>query len=132
MAQVDVEPFALGRLQLARHDQGAAASLRQALGLYTDLGVRNGAAEVLNTSGDLAFADADYPAARTQYQAAEAIATEISLRAELARALAGVGRCQLAEGLTAEGRNALRQARSMYAEIGSATAAEITAILDLL
>jgi tetratricopeptide (TPR) repeat protein/transcriptional regulator with XRE-family HTH domain len=119
----------LGQLQLAQHDQRAAASLARALDLYTELGVRNGAAEVLNTSGDLAFADADYPAARAQYQAAQAIATEISLRAELARALAGVGRCQLAEGQTAAGLDALRQAQSIYAEIGSATAAEITAIL---
>ena len=85
----------LGTLQLAEGDHDAAsASLRRALELYTELGVRNGEAEVLNTTGELLLASGQAAPALAHFQRALRIASEIALRAEQLRAQSGVERCE--------------------------------------
>jgi hypothetical protein len=50
----------------------------------------------------------------------------------MAHALAGLGRCALAAGRTADGKADLRQAQEIFHRTGMAEASEITAELDVL
>jgi len=54
-----------------------------------------------------------------------AIATEIEAPPAQARALEGIGQCQLRLGNTAAGATSLRQALQVYRRIGSANAARV-------
>jgi tetratricopeptide (TPR) repeat protein len=82
-------------MQLAEGDHdAAAASLRRSLELYTELGVRNGEAEVLNTTGQLLLASGQPAPALAHFKQALRIATEIALRAEQLRAQSGIDRCE--------------------------------------
>ena len=58
--------------------------------------------------------------------------TDDSETIDRARALEGIGRCDLAEGRTADGTAALRQALSIYERIGAAQAAGLADQLRVL
>jgi hypothetical protein len=60
------------------------------------------------------------------------LAREITSPQDEAHALAGLGRCALADGRQADAIEPLRQARDILQRIGAAEAADIAAELDRL
>jgi hypothetical protein len=60
------------------------------------------------------------------------LAREIDSSWDEAHALAGLSRCALAAGYTADAEAGLRQAREIFLQIGAAEAASVTAELDAL
>jgi tetratricopeptide (TPR) repeat protein len=76
-------------------------------------------------SGDLAQAD-------VCHQQALGLARAIGSPWDEAHALAGLGRCALAVGRTAEADDKLRQALEIFQRIGAAEAADVAAELDAL
>jgi len=79
--------------------------------------------------GDVTLADATPAEARWRYEQAHAIAAGIALPAEEARALEGIGRCQLREPDSSEAAAPLHRALSIYQRIGSRHAQRVAAIL---
>ena len=75
--------------------------------------------------GDLALAGA-------YHQQALDLARQISSPLDEAHALAGLGRCALATGRTAEAEAGLRQALEIFQRIGAPEAATVSAELDAL
>jgi Tfp pilus assembly protein PilF len=97
----------------------AAATLADALRLYRDLGIRGGEAEVLNTMGEMRLA-ADAPAdGRVYHEEALALARTIESLPEQARALEGIGRCQLHDDHFTAATSPLRDALIIYQSISS-------------
>ena len=97
----------------------AAATLVRALRLYRDLGIRDGEAGVLNTMGEMCLA-ADTPSeGRVHHGEALAVARTIESLPNQARALEGIGRCQLHDGYSDAATAPLHEALVIYQRIGS-------------
>jgi len=110
----------LGEVQYLMGDYtSATATLTSALRLYRDLGFGGGETGVLNTMGEMCLA-ADSPAdGRVHYEEALEVARTIESLPNQARALEGIGRCQLRDGHSAAAILSLRQALVIYQQIGS-------------
>lgn len=113
----------------ARKFRAAEQNLTRALSLYRTSDEPASAAIALNNLGELQIAMTRIADARTSY--AEALATlgDIESPAERARALEGLGRCHVSAGETAEAALALRQARDIYANLGSPGTARVDLLL---
>jgi tetratricopeptide (TPR) repeat protein len=107
----------------------AEISLRRSLALFREIGDRTGQAEVLNKSGTLHLVQGDLAAARDDYQQALRVAREIRMPLEESRALAGLGRCELASADTDSAVILLRQALEIVDRTGAADAPAIAAEL---
>jgi DNA-binding SARP family transcriptional activator/tetratricopeptide (TPR) repeat protein len=112
--------------------QGAADALAEALDIYRDLGDRGGEVELLNEVGTLQRMRGDLGLAEERHQQALALAREIDSSWDEGSALAGLGRCALAAGRTAEARAFLRQAQQIFQQTGAAEATTVAAELDAL
>jgi tetratricopeptide (TPR) repeat protein len=93
---------------------------------------RRGHYRALNESGALSRARDDLGQARSCHQQALDLARQIGSPLNEAHALAGLGRCALAAGRTAEAETGLRQALEIFRRIGTAEAADVRAELDAL
>jgi tetratricopeptide (TPR) repeat protein/transcriptional regulator with XRE-family HTH domain len=111
---------------------GAAQALEEALDIYRDLGDRGGEVEATNEAGALYRISGDLNRAEAYHRQGLALAREIESAWDEAHALAGLGRCALAAGRTADAATGLRQAREIFQRIGAAEAASMTAELDAL
>ena len=80
----------------------AVQAMQEALAIYRDLGDRDGEAEALNEAGTLHRVRGDLSAAGSCHRKALDLAREIGLSWDEAHALAGLGRCGLAAGRTAD------------------------------
>jgi DNA-binding CsgD family transcriptional regulator/tetratricopeptide (TPR) repeat protein/transcriptional regulator with XRE-family HTH domain len=121
----------LGIVRRATGDcPGAARALQDALGIYRDLGDRGGEAETLNETGTLHRVRDDYPAAGIFHQQALDLARELGSFWDEAHALAGLGRCALAAGRSADGRTHLQRALKIFRQAGAAETDGICAELD--
>ncbi len=121
----------LAGVRLATGDCPAAAgNLEEALAIHRRIGSRGGEAEALNEAGMLSRTRGDLSQARTYHQQALDLAGGIGSPRDEAQALAGLARCALAAGLTAEAEAGLRQARAIFQRIGAAEAAGLSAELD--
>ena len=121
----------LGIVQHLTQDYpSATSSLTQALDLYRDVGDRHGEIEALNDLGDLMLDSFGVAKAHPHHESARTTAKTINVPLEEARALEGLGRCDLAEGHTVQGGKYLRQALAIYQEIGSPNDARVQAILQ--
>ena len=110
----------------------AARDLREAMGTYHDIGNLHGEVTVLNESGTLNRTRGDLRQAWSCHQQALDLACQIGSSWDEAEALAGLGRCALAAGRTAEAEAGLRQALAHFQRIGAAEAAAVSAELDAL
>ncbi len=95
----------------------AHRSHTEAIAIYRDLGDKGGQAEVLNNIGDLMNLSTN-AAACDQYEQALALAREVGLQLEQARALAGMGRCLISRGRDQDGVEYLRDALTLYQSLG--------------
>lgn len=130
------EGYALGNLGAVQRQignyQGAAEALEAALDICRGFGDRGGVAEVLNELGTLHRHRGDLDQSEACHRQALALALEINSSMDEANALAGLGRCTLAAGRTADAITNLRQAREIFHRIGAAEAMNVAAELDLL
>ena len=109
----------LGTAQRVSADcRAAEATLNAALEVYRELGHRLGQAEVLNNLGDL-HSGSDPSQARDHYEQAVAIAHGITAILEEARALEGIGMCEIHDGITGRTGVRLRRALELYRHLGS-------------
>jgi Flp pilus assembly protein TadD len=92
----------------------------------------NGLTEVLNETGALHRARGDLGQAGDCHREALDIAKKSGSIRDEACALAGLGRCALAAGRTADAITALRQAQEIFQRIGAAEAPDLFAELDAL
>jgi tetratricopeptide (TPR) repeat protein len=123
----------IGIVQHLTQDHVAAtASLIQALDLYRDVGDRHGEIEALNDLGELMPDSISISEARHYHELALTAAQTINAQLEQARALEGLGRCDLRAGYTEQGAKHLKQALVIYWEIGSPNATRVQAILRSL
>jgi hypothetical protein len=76
----------------------AAASHRQALAQFRDMGIHHGQAEALNRLGDVLSLGPATREARDSHAEALTIARQIGMPLEEARALEGIGNAELREG----------------------------------
>ena len=106
----------------------AEATLTRALELYRDLGHRLGQAEVLNNLGD-SYAVSDPAQARAHHEQALEIARSISAILEEARALEGIGNCEIHQTKPGDDDGYLRRALGLYRQIGSPHAARVSETL---
>jgi tetratricopeptide (TPR) repeat protein len=111
---------------------GATRAFDEALGIYRAIGNRFGEADVLNEIGTLHRIRGDLDQAATYHRRALHLAREINSPPIHGRALAGLGRCALAGGRTADARDVLRQAHKVFQRTGAAEAAEVAAELSAL
>jgi tetratricopeptide (TPR) repeat protein len=122
------EARALNELGLVQQLSGdypaAAASHQQALALCPDSD-RGGQAETLNCLGELASRTPDGRQARDYHARALAIAREIGILPEEARALQGIGRSHLDDGHASEGTAYLGQALTIYQRIEAPAARRV-------
>ena len=93
---------------------------------------RHGEVEALNEVGTLHRVRADLGRAAACHRQALDLAREIGSSRNEAHALAGLGRCALAAGRTADAKASLRQARDIFQRIGAAEAAGGAAEIDAL
>ena len=123
----------LGSVRLLTGDYpGAARDLEEALGIYRDIGDRGGEVEALNEAGTLHRVRGDLRHAGSCHQQALDLARQTDSSCDEAHALAGLGRCALAAGHTAEAADRLRQAWEIFQRIGAAEAAGVSAELQAL
>ncbi len=109
----------LGRVHQETGEYSAAAAcLEEALELHRDLGSRHGEIVALNNLGELATRTSVPENASEIHREALAKAIELHAPAEEARALAGLGRSQLAGDNVEAARN-LREALASYQRIGT-------------
>ena len=111
---------------------GATAVQEEALGIYRNIGDRDGEVETLNELGTVSRIRGDLDRASACHRKALDLAREIATPWDEAQALAGLGRCALAAGRTVDAIAGLRQAREIFDRIGAAEAAAIAAELDSL
>jgi tetratricopeptide (TPR) repeat protein/transcriptional regulator with XRE-family HTH domain len=120
----------LGRVHQETGEYSAAgACLEEALELHRDLGSRHGEIVALNDLGELATRTSVPEKASEIHREALAKAIELGAPAEQARALAGLGRSQLAGDNAAAARN-LREALAIYQRIGTPEARLVQDTLD--
>ena len=123
----------LGTVQRTTGKYAAAhASQQRALELYRTLGARDGAAEALNGMGELALAQASATAANALYwyEQALAIARDVDVPLEAARALEGIGQCQLRNGHPNQAGPNLREALAIYQRLRSPLAQRVQATIQ--
>jgi tetratricopeptide (TPR) repeat protein/transcriptional regulator with XRE-family HTH domain len=119
----------LGIAQNVSDDYLAAeATLTRALELYRDLGHRLGQAEVLNNLGD-SYAVSEPAQARAHHEQALEIARSISAILEEARALEGIGNCEIHQARPGYDSGYLRRALILYRQIGSPHEARVSETL---
>jgi tetratricopeptide (TPR) repeat protein len=106
--------------------------MEEALGIYRDLGDRSAEATGLNEAGTLHRIRGDLSAAGTCHRQSLDLAREIGSSWDEAHALAGLARCALAAGRTADAEAGLRQAQETFQRIGAAEASDVSAELDAL
>jgi DNA-binding SARP family transcriptional activator/tetratricopeptide (TPR) repeat protein len=111
---------------------GAAQALEQALDIYRDIGDKQGEAEALNEQGALHRVRGDLGCAEGCHQQALDLARALGSSHEEACALAGLGRCAIAAGRTAQAAVLLSQAHEIFERIGAAETRDILAELDAL
>ena len=112
--------------------QGAASFLEAALDVYRDLGDQPGETETLNEQGTLHRVCGDLTRAAECHQHALDLArTTLSARDE-ASALAGLGRCAIATGNSAQAKILLQEAHEIFHRIGAAQTSDVLAELDAL
>ena len=112
----------LGAVRQATGDSSAAAaSQREALELYRQLGDRTGEADSLIQLAEALLASESVSAADARGLVEQALAIAAAIPSPLAeaRALEGIGRCDLRDGRTEEGAAALRRALTIYRRIGA-------------
>jgi tetratricopeptide (TPR) repeat protein/transcriptional regulator with XRE-family HTH domain len=119
-------------LRLTGEYAPAAEAHQQALSLYRQIGDQAGQAEALNDTGTLHRVTGEPELAEECHTEALELASVIGSSWEEAHALAGLGRCAVAAGRTAEGDARLRQAQAIFQRIGATEAAEVAAELDAL
>jgi tetratricopeptide (TPR) repeat protein/transcriptional regulator with XRE-family HTH domain len=120
---------ALGMARRGAGDPAAVTSLEQALELYRDLGDRRGQAEALNNLAVTLLGPSTADQGRAYGEQALAIAREITVPAEEARALETIGKYQLQAGQPNQAAASLRQAQEIYQRIGSPAADRISKTL---
>jgi len=111
---------------------GAARALEEALGINRDIGHQGGEVETLNEAGTLHRVRRDLRQAGSCHQQALDLARQIASSWDEAHALAGLARCALATGRTAEAADGLRQALDIFQRIGAAEAVDVSAELQAL
>jgi tetratricopeptide (TPR) repeat protein/transcriptional regulator with XRE-family HTH domain len=120
----------LGELLRRTGDYSAAATaLDRSIGIYREIGNPGGEAEAYIHLGALWLDRGDSEQARRHYQKAMDHMGQDGAIIDRGRVLEGIGRCDLAEGRTAEGAAALRQALAIYERLGAAEAARLAAEL---
>jgi tetratricopeptide (TPR) repeat protein len=120
------------RLTGGRDYRAAAEALEAALTISRDLGDRGGEAELLSELGTLHRVRGDLDQAVVCHRQALDLAREIDSSWDEAHALAGLGRCALAAGRTANARADLWQAWEIFQRTGAAEAVGVAAELDAL
>jgi tetratricopeptide (TPR) repeat protein/transcriptional regulator with XRE-family HTH domain len=126
------QAWALNRLGKAQQETGefaAAASHQQALEWLREIGQPYGEADVLNSLGELSTRTSATGRARDYHAQALAIARDVELPEEEARAYEGIGRSHLRDGDGADAIQNLRQALQIYQRIGAAAAGGTQAAL---
>ncbi|MEU6019159.1 cyclophane-containing RiPP biosynthesis TPR protein HaaT [Streptomyces sp. NPDC047515] len=122
------EAASLGELGVVRgilgEDEGAVQAFRRSLEILRQLGDRCGEAEVLNHWGTLLRTSGDLAAARGRYEQALSLARAIHCPLEEARALEGVGRCDWTVDGSTQAGETLREAISVYRQLGAGSAAD--------
>jgi tetratricopeptide (TPR) repeat protein len=111
---------------------GAADTLEEALSIYRDIGDRGGEVEALNELGMLHRICGGLGLAAQCHRHALELSRQITSPLDEAFALAGLGRCALAAGRTADARVGLLQAQEIFQRIGAAEGIGISAELDAL
>jgi tetratricopeptide (TPR) repeat protein/transcriptional regulator with XRE-family HTH domain len=128
------EGTALNNLGIIQFMQGsykaAADNLTLALEIHRDLGNRTGEAEALNHLGELRLATATPAEAYACHERARIIAIDIGSPIEHARALEGIGKCYLEDVETDKWTEPLRQALTIYRQIGSPNAKRVEKTID--
>lgn len=117
---------------IQRRMRSRRRALEEAKSLYRGIGDRGGEVTALNESGTLRRDLGDLTGAEAIYREALDLAREIGSSWDEAHALAGLGRCALAAGRTAEAAGSLRQALEIFQQIGAAEAPDLLAELDAL
>lgn len=79
--------------------------------------------------GELALASAEVAEARVRHEKALAIAADVGSALDEARALEGIGRCQLRDGRTDQAAELLRRALTIYRQTGSQYASRVESLL---
>jgi hypothetical protein len=97
-----------------------------------EIGSRHAEIAALNEAGTLTRTRGDLGPARSSHQQALHLARQIGIALEEAHALAGLDRCALGTGRTADGEAGLRQALAILQRIGAAEAADVSAELGAL
>jgi tetratricopeptide (TPR) repeat protein len=122
------QAHALSYLGTAQHVSekylDAEATLNTALGMYRELGHRLGQAEVHNHLGDL-YSVSDPARALGHHEQALAIVRGMSAILEEARALEGIGTCDIHDGHPGQARTHLRRAMELYHHLGSPYATRV-------
>src|SRR6185312_11983230 len=123
----------LGAALLAASDYPLAAqTLGQALVIFCELGDRGAQAQIHNDLGAVHHAQSRLQQASDSHRLALGLAREIGSSWDEGHALAGLGRCALAEGDLSGAAAGLRQARDIFAGIGAAETAGLAAELTAL
>ncbi len=115
--------------QLAGDTRAAAASQTQALRLCRSLNDQAGEAECHNNMGDLLLTS-DPSHARDSYENALLICRGITAPLEEARALEGIGRCDLYDGNPDLANAQLRKALTIYRQLGAPDTERVEALLS--
>jgi tetratricopeptide (TPR) repeat protein/transcriptional regulator with XRE-family HTH domain len=122
------QAHALNYLGIAQHLSAdylaAEVTQRKALELYRGLGHRLGQAEVHNNLGEL-LAVSDPGKARASHEQALSIARSITALLEEARALEGIGNCDIQGAQAEDGSVQLYRALEIYRKIGSPHAVRV-------
>ena len=113
-------------------DRGHDHVLDQAVEIYRDIDDRSGEAEALNERGTLYRVSGDLAQAEGCHQQALDLARAIASSCDEARALAGLGRCAMADGHATQAGVLLRQGLEIFQRIGAAEAPDLLAELDTL
>jgi len=109
---------------LTGNPSAAFRDFTEALDLFRSLGNCPGEIEALNDLGELLSDSSNSLAARDYHESAFAAARSINVPLEEARALEGIGRCLLNQGL-GSGGDQLRGALAIYKTIKSSNAARV-------
>jgi tetratricopeptide (TPR) repeat protein/transcriptional regulator with XRE-family HTH domain len=119
--------------RLTRDYPAAALALDEALAIYRDVGDGGGVVEALNERGTLYQVSGELALAQGCHQQSLELSREMGSSWDEAHALAGLGRCALADG-QADGRAVgvalLRQALEIFQRIGAAEAAGLLTELN--
>ena len=114
----------------------AGRALDEALAIHRDLGDVGSQAVTLNERGTLHRVSGELALARGCHQESLALSREIDSTWDEAHALAGLGRCALADGQGGgqggQARDLLRQALEIFRRIGAAEIGDVSTELDAL